>query len=356
MIRVGCSLSLVAVLSLAACAIEDDDQRTDPNVSDDPTDITTEHVRGCGTENPTLAEMDAFEARLASTANLYATLPAVTVPTYIHIVHDNGEGDLTSQQVNDSISVLNQAFAGQTSGAAEGTRFSFELAGVTRTNNSQWFTGCDRSRNERQMKEALRQGGAETLNIYTCRPSGGLLGWAYFPTENWTILDGVVILDGSVPGGYAEPYNEGDTATHEVGHWLGLYHTFQGGCAGDGDQVADTPAESSPAYGCPVGRDTCSGGGPDPIENFMDYTDDNCMDRFSLGQSDRTSAAWDAFRAASAPECAVDSDCAAGEVCNNGSCEPDGGGTCEPRGAFCTSDSDCCTGKCRGKPGDKSCK
>lgn len=123
----------------------------------------------------------------------------------------------------------------------------------------------------------------------------------YFPVSNPTssdlLLDGCVNLADSLPGGSATRFNEGATAIHEIGHYLGLYHVFQGGCASPGDSVSDTPPQKTASSGCPVGQDSCSGGGVDSIHNWMDYSDDSCLDRFTAGQVTRATSLFDQLRA-----------------------------------------------------------
>ena len=218
------------------------------------------------------------------------------IPVYFHVITRGSgvtNGDISQTMIQAQMRVLNDAFA------AAG--FQFTLVSVDRTLNPSWFTMMPGTLAELEAKTALRKGGSNALNIYSAGPGGGLLGWATFPFSYASDpkQDGVVVLHSSLPGGSSEPYNLGDTATHEIGHWLGLFHTFEGHCGSKGDFVSDTPSEKSPAFGCPRGRDTCLGSkdaGADPIENFMDYTDDACMFRFSLNQVSRMLGMWIAYR------------------------------------------------------------
>ena len=201
------------------------------------------------------------------------------VPVWFHVVtRTDNTGNVTASRIQQQMQVLNAAYAGR--------GFTFTLAGTTRTKNNSWFNNC--LSNEMAMKNALAVNPAKNLNIYTCTP-GGYLGYAYTPEQypESSKRHGTVILHSSLPGGSSTNYNLGDTVTHEVGHHLGLEHTFEGGCSAPGDYVADTPPQASPTSGCPVGRDSCPGGGLDPIRNFMDYSYDSCMNTFSTDQSIR---------------------------------------------------------------------
>ncbi|MBL8174320.1 MAG: zinc metalloprotease [Bryobacterales bacterium] len=251
----------------------------------------------CATKSLSLTEQDEVEQTIAERLKKRAKKAGVVVvPTYFHVINNGAgiaNGDISQTMIQQQMKVLNDAYG------ASG--FQFQLVSVDRTTNASWYNMTPGTQSELDAKTALRKGGADALNVYTANIGGGLLGWAYFPNiyASYPTYDGVVLLYSSLPGGDAVPYNLGDTATHEVGHWLGLYHTFEQSCSTVSDRVVDTPSEKGPAFGCPVGRDTCLGtkqAGADPIENFMDYTDDACMYRFSAEQAKRMQDVWAAFR------------------------------------------------------------
>ncbi|MFZ0323819.1 MAG: zinc metalloprotease [Actinomycetes bacterium] len=228
---------------------------------------------------------------------------SVSVPTYLNIITatplSKAQRTAYRSQASKQMAVLGSAYSGGSSPDAATTPFTFSLQRVKFVVNAAWATMGYGSTEEKAAKEALRVGGPETLNLYAADIGDGLLGWATFPQSyaSKPLLDGVVVWIGSLPGGPDPLYSLGDTATHEVGHWLGLYHTFQNGCSKTGDSVADTASEKTAAFNCPVGRDTCRAPGLDPIHNFMDYTQDSCMDEFTAGQATRMADSWESYRA-----------------------------------------------------------
>jgi len=260
----------------------------------------------CATEEPPAVERRSIEQTLRQMNEVSPQERApgsVEIPVYFHILTNAAgtEGNISDADVQRQIDILNVAYAGNgPGGTGAPTPFRFRLAAIDRTANDEWFNMPFKSQPspaERAAKAGLNKGGKSALNLYTARLADQTLGWARWPWDIADGVDGVVIRYSTLPAGSSVPYNEGDTATHEVGHWLGLFHTFQGGCEDPGDEVDDTAAERSPAGGCPAARDTCpQQAGGDPVEDFMDYSDDSCMFKFTRGQSSRMDDAHFKYR------------------------------------------------------------
>ena len=232
-----------------------------------------------------------LEARGVTKADVRAT--SASVPVHVHVMAAaDGTGDVTDAQIEAQIEVLNGSFAGQKSADAADTGFSFRLAGVDRYYDDVYH----RDRSSAQYRKATRQGGPNALNMWLV--DFKYLGIATFPWDYARngAIDGIRVHFASLPGGSIANYDEGETATHEAGHWFGLYHTFQGGCTSTNDEVGDTPAQNGSTYGCPEGRDSCSLPGLDPIHNYMDYSFDACYNQFTPGQASRADQMWAAYR------------------------------------------------------------
>ena len=252
----------------------------------------------CGTKDPSstwLKESSRVMSKWLANKRLGLNeVSSIEVETYFHVISDiEGSNVLVSDaQLQQQLDVLNDSYSPH--------GFSFSLKGTTRTDNPIWYTASISSTEQSDMKKALRMGGASTLNVYFNKQES-LLGYANLPEdyEDFPEEDGVVINEGSLPGGEITGYNEGKTLVHEVGHWLGLEHTFRLGCNTKGDEIDDTPRERIPTKGCPSrSKDSCPfRAGVDPIHNYMDYSSDVCLIEFTAGQEERMKALWTEYRA-----------------------------------------------------------
>lgn len=267
-------------------------------------------------------KIEEFKSRRLANPNARAGV--ISIPVVVHIIHNGdayGTGEnIRDEQVLSQIQVMNEDFrrmAGSP-GFGPGVDVEIEFCLAQTDPNGNFTTGInrvnlnvasfDRAGVEGNLKPNTIWDPTQYLNMWTCRFSGdlnGVLGYAQFPSNSGltglaanggaATTDGVIMAYNAFgssaiypAGSYLAPYDRGRTTTHEVGHWLGLRHIWgDGGCTVD-DFCADTPVAGAANFGCPAGTDSCpTSPGIDQIENYMDYTDDTCMDRFSQNQKDR---------------------------------------------------------------------
>lgn len=246
-------------------------------------------TRNCGAPEPTSTDLTKVRKLVArSVAKGKAPTGELTVHIVWNRITDGPRGKVSNDAIRTQMEVLNRAYAG--------SGFRFVLDSIRDTNNKAWFRMGYGSKEESKAKQKLSVTPAKVLNVYSAAPPG-LLGWSTFPWRGAARQQGVVVHFASLPGGKFQNYNLGNTLVHEVGHFCGLFHTFQNGCDAPGDEVDDTPHEELPATGCDTGRDTCPlQAGMDPIHNFMDYSDDPCMNQFTPGQSERMRLIMQSYR------------------------------------------------------------
>ncbi len=234
---------------------------------------------------------------------------SMTIPVVFHVVYNSPQQNISDQQIISQLDVLNADFNRTNADAVntpndfdtivESMQIQFCLA--KRTENGDPSTGIVRvptNITEFQLYDTSIHynslGGSNAwntdkyLNIWICNIGNSILGWAQFPSAGNINTDGVVIdyrRFGTI-GTATHPYNLGRTTTHELGHYFNLYHTWGDNNCGD-DFVYDTPIQEEANFGCKVHPHiSCSNNG-DMFMNFMDYTNDNCMNSFTKGQRDR---------------------------------------------------------------------
>ena len=257
------------------------------------------------------AEIEEF-TRNFTVNNAGESRALVTIPVVVHVVYNTTAENISNSQIQSQITVLNQDFRklnadaanipSAFSGLAADANIEFCLAtvdpngnatsGILRVPTSATSFGTNNTVKSSSTGGSNPWNAGKYLNLWVCDISGSILGYAQFPGGSAS-TDGVVCdyQYFGTNGTATAPFNKGRTATHEVGHWLNLYHIWGDdgtGCTGS-DLVTDTPNAAGPNYGCPAfPRVTCSNGpNGDLFMNYMDYTDDACMYMFSNAQSTR---------------------------------------------------------------------
>jgi hypothetical protein len=225
----------------------------------------------------------------------------LVVPVQFHVIHQaNGFGDISDERLHAQIQVLNQDFAGL-EGLGENTSIRFELAGVQRWANDDWFVDNGPEAGSKFKGQIVIEP-SRFLNIYTNDGGGGgILGYASLPQLSAGLSEDGIVMNHNVIGGRNNgngEYNQGRTLVHEIGHYLGLFHTFHSGAScensySSGDLLLDTPPQQSPDYSC-TSSQVC--GVASAIDNFMNYTPDACMNSFTYEQVNRMRCSLTSYR------------------------------------------------------------
>jgi hypothetical protein len=211
---------------------------------------------------------------------------ATTVYVYWHVIYTTGnKGVIDRNLIFSNINALNTWY--------RGTGLQFQLVRIDYTYSPTWFNyaSYEYFSTWTNMGRYTRLGNARSLNLWSVGMTySGYIGYARFPYEysSTPYNDGAILR--------YDQLASGKLVVHEVGHWVGLFHTFQGGCSASNDGVADTPASASPTSGCPASRNSCSSPGFDPIHNHMDYSSDSCRYQFTSGQVMRMRQQCRAYR------------------------------------------------------------
>lgn len=288
-----------------ACVAGHDSHVPSVHRLDDTTKVTAAD-RAAVPEVPDSEQAVPFGQPNSRQAEAGPRLPArVRIPVYVHVIKGTHRGERKiagPARVRWMLRVLNRGFHGGESRANTPTRYTFVLRHIDYTRREGWYHAYLYGPRNAKMRKGLHRGGKRALNIYLNGggpPGRPVLGWSTFPwrQRQHTRLDGVAVNWRAMPWGTLRRYHQGDSIIHEVGHWMGLFHTFQGGCTPPGDMVADTPYEREASYACNTHSDSCPDQpGLDPVHNFMDYSWDSCMNQFTPGQVARMDRAFAKYR------------------------------------------------------------